>query len=448
MSQAVLWRSASVAVLTLTTMLAATPAMAQSAAELQAQVDALREALARVEGQLETLQEREPAPDVLPAPQRVAGPRAPAPTPAEGFRVGDTVVKFGGIIDLDAHLTSTSDGEISGGSIARDFYIPSATPVGGEGEDNPDLDLTAEASRFTLSTRSERGDTVISSHLELDFLGSGQGNELVTNSFSSRLRRAYFKVGDHWLFGQEWSTFQNLSVIPESASFLALSDGMVFMRQPQIRYTRGPWQFALENSNTRDLVDNQSNVADDGFLPDVVAKYTASGDWGNTSIAGLGRVLVDERPEFGGGTAEETAFGWGVSVAGDVKVSERWGVKYSGTVGEGVGRYIGLAAIAGARVDEDNELEAIPVAGGLVALYGDVAPATRFTFGYSGLFADSKPGETESVQSMLAVLARDIAPRTTISGEVLYGLRQVDSNTLGDDEGDIMRFTVSAKYAF
>ncbi len=370
----------------------------------------------------------------------------------DGFRIGDTLVKFGGFIDLDVNITSTSDGDIAGGSIARDFYIPSVTPVGGEGEDVPDTDFTAEASRFFLTTSSKRGDRTIKSRIELDFLGSGQGNELVSNSFAPRLRHAFFTVDDTWLFGQTWSTFQNTSSIPESASFLGLSDGMVFVRQPQVRYTNGNWQFALENSTTRDFGATASGVADDGFAPDVVAKYTMKGEFGNISVAALGRYLVDERlvPTDGGGQAveEDNALGWGLSAAGDVKLTDGLGVKFSATIGDGVGRYIGLAAVGDARVDASGDLEAISVVGGLVALHGDLAEDWRFTAGYSGLFADSEVGETESVESLLGVVTHQLAPRTTLSAEILHGRRTIDAPSGADGEGDLTRITVSAKYAF
>ena len=67
-----------------------------------------------------------------------AAPAATAPK-TDGFLVGDTTLKFGGIVDLDVHATSLSDGSIASSSIARDFYIPGATPVGGEGADFTDF---------------------------------------------------------------------------------------------------------------------------------------------------------------------------------------------------------------------------------------------------------------------------------------------------------------------
>jgi len=52
---------------------------------------------------------------------------------------GNTRITYGGFIDVDAHLTDLSDGDIAPTSIARDFYIPGATPVGGTGDSEPDF---------------------------------------------------------------------------------------------------------------------------------------------------------------------------------------------------------------------------------------------------------------------------------------------------------------------
>lgn len=428
-------------------------ANAQSIEELKAEIEALKAGVAALEAKLEGQQEQLDAEqvqideglDLLTARTDALARMGTAEAPREGMVVGNTVVKVGGIVDLDVNVTDTSDGEIAGPSIARDFYIPSATPIGGLGEDTPDTDFTAEATRFFLTTATDAGERKIGSRVELDFLGSGQGNELVSNSYSPRIRHAFVTV-DNWLFGQTWSTFQNTTSIPESASFLALSDGMVFVRQAQVRYTAGPWQFALENPNTREFF---AGARDDGFIPDMVAKYTAKGEWGNVSLAALGRQLVDERPAVSQADIdEETAFGWGVSVAGNVNLSPDTDVKFSLTGGEGVGRYIGLAAIADARFDQDGELEPISSVGGLVALRHRWSDTTRTTVGYSGLFADAELGETESVQSVLAVFAHDIAPRTTIAAEVLYGQRTIEAAPGLDDSGDIMRVTFSTKYSF
>ena len=360
-----------------------------------------------------------------------------APPPPDGFRVGDTVLKFGGFVDADVHVTSLSDGTISGSSIARDFYIPGATPIGGDTATF--TDFTAESSRFFLAASRPVGDKTLSAHIEMDFLGSGQGNELVSNSYSPRLRRAFMKYGN-WLVGQEWSTFQNTSAIPESASFLILSDGMVFVRQPQIRYSNGNWMFAIENPNTTTL---NAGSRDENIIPDVVARYNMSGDFGNVSIAGIARQL---RADFG--TSEDEAFGYGLSVSGRLNVGEKDDIRFNLVGGEGIGRYVGLAASRSTALDPNGDLEAIPSYGGLVAWRHPFGKTARFSGGYSGLFIDNPDylptSVTSSVQSVFGAILWDAAPNVTLGTELMHGIREVESGM----DGSITRFTFSTKYAF
>lgn len=354
-----------------------------------------------------------------------------------GFMVGDTTFKIAGFIDVDAHATTLSDGQVASNSIARDFYIPSATPIGGD--DTTFTDITAQASRFAITAQKPVGDKTVTGYFELDFLGSAQGNELVSSSFSPRLRRAYIDCGN-WRIGQEWTTFQNTSAIPESASFLILSDGMVFVRQAQLRYTYGNWQFAIENPNTTSL---NIGSRDENLLPDVVARYDMKGDYGNISIAGIARQL---RADLG--ATEEETFGYGLSVAGRVKVGKKDDIRFNLTGGEGLGRYIGLAASRATALDPNGELEAIPSYGGLIAWRHPFGETARLNIGYSGLFIDNPDylgdGATSSVQSAYGAVLWDIAPKVTTGVEVLHGIRELESGA----EGDITRFTFSTKYAF
>ncbi|MEO1662197.1 MAG: DcaP family trimeric outer membrane transporter [Pseudomonadota bacterium] len=354
-----------------------------------------------------------------------------------GFMVGDTTFKIAGFIDVDAHATTLSDGSIASNSIARDFYIPSAIPIGGD--ETSFTDITAQASRFALTAQKPAGDKTITGHLEMDFLGSAQGNELVSSSFSPRLRRAYIDYGN-WRVGQEWSTFQNTSAIPESASFLILSDGMVFVRQTQIRYTNGNWQLAIENPNTTSL---NIGSRDENLLPDVVARYNMKGDFGNVSISGIARQL---RADLG--PTEEETFGYGLSVAGRLNVGKKDDIRFNLTGGEGIGRYIGLAASRATALDPTGELEAISSYGGLIAWRHPFGETARFNVGYSGLFVDNPDylgdGATSSVQSAYGAVLWDIAPKVTTGLELLHGTRELESGA----EGDITRFTFSTKYAF
>jgi len=283
-----------------------------------------------------------------------------------GFMVGDTSFKIGGYVDLDVNTTQFSDGSVASKSAGRDFYFPNGTPIGGAKTQS--TDFTAETSRLNFTATRDVNGTKVVGFLDFDLFGSAQGNERVTNSFSPRLRRAYIDFNNIRV-GQEWTTFFNLYAFPESASFLAVSDGMIFMRQPQIRYTTGNFQFALENGNTTVAITDEAGStgsveADSNMFPDAVVSYNLSGDYGKVSIAGILREL---RYETAGGI-DEKDMGFALSLSGRLNVSEKDDIRFGLAGGDGLGRYIGLNTGNGAAFNPaTGGLEAISSYGGFVA---------------------------------------------------------------------------------
>ena len=422
---------------------AATGAAYADEPALEARVQALEALVQELKAELEAEKaEKAAAP---PVEQLPIAQTAPAPAPVaqtDGFMVGDTHFKVGGFIDVDAHVTSLSDGSIGSSSIARDFYIPGATPIGGD--DTTTTDITAQASRFFVEAARSVNGQKVTGRLEMDFLGSLQGDERVTNSFSPRLRLAYVDTGAIRI-GQDWSTFQNTSAIPESASFLTLSDGMIFIRQPLVRYTAGNFQIALENPDATITTAAGARIeADSNNLPDIVARYNWKGEFGNVSFAALGREL---RYETAG--VDETTAAFGASASGQIKVGAKDDVRFNVVGGEGVGRYVGLNTINGAALNPvTGELEAIPVYGGYIAWRHPFGDTARFNIGYSGLFADNPDflasSVTKSVQSAYGAILWDVAKQTTMGVELLFGQREDEAG----NSGDLTRFTFSTKMGF
>lgn len=380
----------------------------------------------------------------------IAAPAAKSGKSGSGFMAGGTNFKISGFIDMDAHHTIMSEGGPFGAnSIARDFYIPSVTPTGdGTGESSSVTDFTAQASRIKIHADRGTGDDKITGLFEMDFLGSAQGNQRVSNSYAPRLRRAFLDYKG-FRAGQEWTTFQNLSSIPESASFLALSDGMVFNRQALLRYTTGPFQIAAENgSATVTPASGAGRIEADGnSIPDLVARYNMKGDYGNISLAGIARQLRVEN-----GAVDDETFAFGASLSGRIKVGDRDDIRFGVTAGEGLGRYIGLNALNAAAINPaTNEIEAIPSIGGHVAWRHPFGETSRFNIGYSALFADNpdfltalNPASTESVQSGYAAFLWDIAPKVTLGVEGLHGIKELENG----NDGSFTRFTFSTKYGF
>ena len=93
------------------------------------------------------------------------------------------------------------------------------------------------------------GHPFLVEYLGSGFLASDQGNEVVSNSYSPRLRHAFISY-NKWTFGQTWMTFFNVGALPENLDFVGPAESTIFGRQAMVRYTMGNWQFAAENPET------------------------------------------------------------------------------------------------------------------------------------------------------------------------------------------------------
>lgn len=429
-------------------LMAAVPAMAQDNTSTYARLQALEAEIARLKAQVGATTSDVEMIKKRPTVNNAALAKASGD---KGFLVGNTTLKFGGFVDLDVHLTKTSDGEI-GTALAgagNDQFIPSLTPVGDGSNDTGDiqLDATVQSSRLTFGSSTPTSGGDVKTHVELDFLLSPGGNEIVSNSFSPRLRRAYVDYKG-WRVGQEWSTFQGLHAIPESASFYAPAESQVFIRQAQVRYTNGPFQFAVENPES--FVDlsnglNGNSVQNEGVLPDFVARYNWKGDWGLISFSGLARQL-----QYEAGDIEESTFGYGLSVAGRVKVGEKDDIRFTVNGGEGIGRYIGLGIVQGAQFDAGNEsLDAIGAISANAAYRHVMGPwsanigASWIDIDLDSTVAENQDETTEAYSGYVALL-RKVAPGMTVGVEYLHGERELVSGV----DGKIDRFTFSTKKTF
>lgn len=238
----------------------------------------------------------------------------------------DQKIKFGGFIKIDGRYV---DGDVG----YRDFWIGSSSVLP---EDASQFKMFANESR--INTTYTNGD--VTGFIEMDFYGGG-GNEIISNSSHPRLRHAFIKYKDV-LIGQTWTTFMNTSALAETADFAGPMVGEAFVRNNQVRYTHGNWQFALENPESYG-----GNPSEDA-MPDVVAKYNFKGDWGNVSIAGLFRQLNT--------TLNNSESAFGVSVAGKIKTTGKDDFRFQIHTGN-VGRYVGVTAakdLVGEEVEEST----------------------------------------------------------------------------------------------
>jgi len=241
------------------------------------------------------------------------------------FKISDEdKISFGGYIKMDARYV---DGNIG----YRDFWIGTGTVLE---KDASQTKFFTNETRFNM--KYVHGE--VTGFIELDFYGGG-GNEVISNSSHPRLRHAFIKY-QNILVGQTWSTFMNTSALAETADFAGPMVGEVFVRNNQIRYSSGNLQLSIENPESYGGDPTNDNV------PDVMAKYTFKGDWGNVSVAGLYRNLTTVSGN------DESALG--VSVAGRIKTVGKDDFRFQIHQGD-LGRYVGVAAakdLVGEEVEE------------------------------------------------------------------------------------------------
>ncbi|MGI9248484.1 MAG: DcaP family trimeric outer membrane transporter [Woeseiaceae bacterium] len=370
---------------------------------------------------------------------------APAVKPAPSSSGATSSYKFGGYVKFDAMFSDYGDGDLAPGSAGTQFYIPGTIPVGGTSSEGPDADFQARETRINFRSDHVLGNgDKLGTFVEMDFFLSPGGNERVSNSFNPRVRHAFFKY-NNWLFGQTWSTFQDVGALAENLDFVGPAEGTTFIRQSMIRYTSGDWEFAVENpeSTITPFGGGARIVADDGALPDVVARYTAKLDNGYIKAAGMIRQL-----EYVNGTIDDSETAYGLSLSGKHMFGDD-DLRWMATVGSGTGRYLGLNTSNGAVLDATGNLNAIDQWGGFISFrhFWDAQWRSNFTYSYLSNDNDTAltgTGVTKDVYSIHANLLYQPVEKMMIGGEIMFADRTLES----DASGDMTRVLLSAKYAF
>ncbi len=368
----------------------------------------------------------------------------------------DTWFRYGGYMQLDTLMSSYSEGEPA--ALMEDFLVPSlipVAPVSGRSDSHQSTNMHAKSSRFWLGTETETDVGRIRSHIELDFILSAQGDERVSNSFSARIRHAYvdwqYAPGKALLAGQNWSTFFDVGALPDLLDFVG-PVGTIFERQPQIRWTSGNVELAVENAATRLSLPGGGSRIDDGeTLPDFVARYNGKTGRLRWSIAGIARQLDYEAREGALQMDSDSTLGYGASLAGKWQLGTddlRFMVNY----GNGLGRYLGLNSFNDGYLDANGDIETIDQYGLVLAYRHFWTPAWRSSFSLS-LSGASNPPDSELVgarglakgyRSAHANLWYTPAPGLQLGGELIYATKELENGR----DGDLSRLQLAVKYAF
>ncbi len=368
-----------------------------------------------------------------------------------------TKFTYGGYIQLDAIHSEYSEGKPN--SLIEDFYVPSLVPVepiSGNADSYNSTNFSAKTSRFFFTTATKTDAGTIGTRVELDFILSGQGDERISNSWSSRLRHAFvnweYDTNRSILAGQSWSTFFNVGALPDVYDFVGPA-GTIFVRQPQIRWTMGGLQLAVENPATRLNDSNGSTVYDNGQqMPDLIARY--NGKWNDLSwsAAAMGRELrYEDRTDAAVEGDSDEQYGYALSFAGKWMFGKddlRFMVNY----GDALGRYMGLNAFNDGYIKADGSIDTFDQWGGFIAYQHYWSDRWRSTISASLAGADNPgtnqyagaQGLAKEYQSLHANLSWLPAPSLALGGELILASKELEDGR----DGDMSRVQFSVKYGF
>lgn len=255
---------------------------------------------------------------------------------------------------------------------------PSKIPVecpgdAGCGNDGETI-LSVRQSRLGFKARIPTAVGDLDTKFEFELFGVGDD----AGETTFRLRHAYGELGPI-LAGQTWSLFMDPDVFPNTIDYWG-PVGMVFLRNPQIRYTplrREGWRgaIALESPgsaldhgkiDTQDLSDFGGDFSSWDRFPDVTAQLRHDGDWGHVQLAGIVRYLGFEIREQNGGDPDGWELGYGANLSGSFRVLENDAILWQVAGGKGFAGYMNDGGTDIAPNGDLDEARAVPGLGWLL----------------------------------------------------------------------------------
>jgi hypothetical protein len=431
--------------------------------ELSKQVAELKAQSAKAEARIQELeknleQERETNRHLAKAPVPPPAPMAAKPEAKPAVTLGDTKgtfkipgtdtsLGFGGYVKLDVYGNSVSAGADKAGDLY--LFMPQI-PVSPHRGENSQINFNAREARLWFKSYTPTRWADINTYLELDFFGSA-------DSYTPRLRHAYGSFGN-LLAGQTWTTFLNDQAMADTLD-LSGPVGYIRLRQPLVRWTQ-PFRLAGQDLDlqvaaesprstlwtsawSEDRPETLSSPGADRY-PDLVARLSYKPDWGNLSLAGMGRQI---RVTSSKSHQEDNVWGGAVSLAGRINLFDLDNVRFALNYGN-YGRYATVDRVPDAALDSDNNLHLVNAYSAYVAYqhWWDSAWRSNIAYGFeqADLPRFVNDAMTKEAQSVHANLLWSPVAQATLGVEYIYGTRQL----IDGRSGNLNRVQFSALYRF
>ena len=270
---------------------------------------------------------------------------APPPiqyTPAAEKRTKDHNLELYGFVQLDA-IQDFKRVDPDWDATLRPSRIP--TQKGQFGGDGQSI-FSVRQSRLGAKATGMLAGKPYEAKFEFDLFGTG----VDAGQTTFRVRHMYAKWGP-FLAGQTNTLFMDGDIFPNVLDYWG-PIGMVFVRNPQLRWTflnRNGWEAAVALEHPSDDIDPgnirlidpdiAANIQSNEELPDLTAAIRYGGDWGHVRLAGILRKIGYETRGTEDNEPSGHNTGWGVNATSAIKVSlatARLGVVY----GRGIATYM------------------------------------------------------------------------------------------------------------
>jgi hypothetical protein len=355
----------------------------------------------------------------------------------------------------------------------EDTLRPSRIPTDDQqfGDDGQAM-MSVKQSRFGVKATLPTAKGDINTRFEIDMFGVGDD----AGETTIRLRHAYGEFGSI-LAGQTNSLFMDGDIFPNTIDYWGPA-GMVFLRNPQLRWTpvKGSQSFAVAIENPGNDIDSGQfreladfpNAQGDQEYPDLTAQYRRQGDWGHVQVAGILRwigtellcntsqtdpLAIDYCPNSQAEVLyDDDDTGWGINLTSVINVFAKDAIRVGVVQGEGIASYMNDGGMdAGPdRIPSDPgvKLEAVELTG--VSAYYDHWWNDQYSssIGYSFTEVDNLAGQTPDTfkkgQYASVNLLYYPVENVLIGGELLWGDREDFDGADNDDT----RIQISVKFNF
>jgi hypothetical protein len=237
---------------------------------------------------------------------------------------GDNNFELYGFVQLDA-IQDFKRVHPDWDATLRPSRIP--TTEGEFGSDGQTL-FSVRQSRLGAKANGMLAGKPYEAKFEFDLFGTG----VDAGQTTFRVRHMYGSWGPI-LVGQTNTLWMDADIFPNVVDYWG-PPGMVFVRNPQIRFTflnRDGFKAAIALENPSDdidpgairLIDPElaTNVRPNEELPDLTAMVRYGGDWGHVQLGGILRKIGFDTVGTEDNEPEGSETGWGVNLTGSFKAS-------------------------------------------------------------------------------------------------------------------------------